>query len=175
MIDQSSKKSKNHLRDILLLIAIPAGLLILTASYVYGPRIFANPRHDFIFAACADYVCNDSYEVGSDGTITRLTSHTDETLYRSTTKLYYYDVKSDATRLLSSDEARNYRIDNSSRSPDGYILEHEDGSNSGFIFFYSRDHGGWYLKNGMLKKPVTLPADNSYYNNRNIQFLGWIK
>lgn len=175
MIDQSSKKSKNHLRDILLLIAIPTGLLILIASYVYGPRIFANPRHDFIFAACADYVCNDSYEAGSDGTITRLTSHTDETLYRSTTKLYYYDVKSDATRLLSSDEARNYRIDNSSRSPDGYILEHEDGSNSGFIFFYSRDHGGWYLKNGMLKKPVTLPADNSYYNNRNIQFLGWIK
>lgn len=176
MATRPSTNTKNHIRDILLLISIPIGLLIVAASYAYVPRILATPKHDFIFASCSEYRCGDLYDVSSNGNITRRVIEPDYLRFSiATSRLYYYDVSNDSTREIHPNDIANYRVDNSSRSPDGYTLEHENGSSNGFLFFYSSKQDGWYLKKDFLKKPVTLPYSDDYYDNRDLQFLGWIK
>lgn len=174
MTTSSSKNKKTHIRDIVLLVSIPLGLLILAAGYTYIPRLLASPKQDFIFAKCSDYTCSDSYEVSSGGVITLVAPKYGPLTSDSSMELYRYDVSTDSTKRLSLDEANSYKVDNTSRSADGYALEYKSGSNGGY-FFYSSGEGGWYLKNGALQKPVTLDGGASYSSNREIQFLGWIE
>jgi len=160
----------SHAKDLLLLFAVPLAILVVAGAAVYIPRLLAQPAYDFVYAACEDYDCRDSYSVGGSGEITR-TADPEAYATRSAV-LRYYDAKKDATRSLTLDEARRFQLDTSSKSPDGYSLSKEN-SDGGFLF-WSDYRDGWVLKNGAKKKPVDL-VQNDSYGSSSVTFLGWVR
>lgn len=159
----------SHLKDIVLLFAIPIGIATFAAIAVYTPRLFANPKYDFIYSVCDSYACNYNYSVDSSGYISQY--NTNREYDSGTATLRYYNASDDSTKSLTLDEAKRYQLNTSSKSPDGYSVAREDNDN-GFLFWGDYD-SGWYLKNGMKKKKVELSTSTSYYS-RDVKFLGWI-
>jgi hypothetical protein len=88
--------------------------------------------------------------------------------------MYYYDVSEESSRPLTTEEAQTYRLDSSSRSPDGYVLSRQTSSSSGFLFWSSGTGRGWMLKNGMFKKNIDLSTQDGYYDS-SVKFIGWVK
>jgi hypothetical protein len=168
----TNKPAPNRpLRDLALLFSVPIAIALLAAAFVYVPRLMANPQYDFVYAACPDYACRDSYSVSAGGTITRDPEPVNPTYYDTTARLYYYDAAKDSSRSLTLEEARRYQLDTSSKSPDGYTLTRED-SDSGFLF-WSSSKEGWYLAAGLKKKEILL--SEAYNYSRETKFLGWVK
>lgn len=160
----------SHLKDLILLFAIPIGIAVFAAIAVYAPRLFADPKYDFIYSVCSSYDCNYDYNVDSSGYVSQYSRNRD--YYNGTSTLRYYSAKDDSTRSLTLEEAKRYQLNTSSKSPDGYSLVRED-SDSGFLFWGNYD-SGWYLKDGAKKKKVELSNDSSYYSSRDIKFLALI-
>ncbi|HEX8763472.1 MAG TPA: hypothetical protein VF733_07010 [Candidatus Saccharimonadales bacterium] len=174
MPDQTTAKKPtqpNHLKDLILLFAIPVGIAVFAAIVVYVPRMFAKPTYDFIYSVCTSYdYCDNDFGVDSAGYVTALRSSRGGP--GSTSTLRLYNTRDNSSRSLTLEEAKQYQLNTSSKSPDGYSLAKED-SDSGFLFWGSYK-SGWYLKNGAKKKKVELVTSDSYYL-RDINFLGWIK
>lgn len=159
----------SRLKDLILLFAIPAGITVFAVVVVYTPRLFANPKYDFIYSVCSNYDCANDYTVDSSGYISE--HSLDRDYYRGISMLRYYTAKDNATRNLTLEEAKRFQLNTSSKSLDGYSLTKEN-TESGFLFWGSSD-SGWYLKNGAKKKEVELSANDSLYS-QDIKFLGWI-
>lgn len=166
------KINSSHLKDLFLLFAIPTAIAVFAAAVVYVPRLFANPKYDFIYSVCENYRCKNSYSVDAMGYVTQdFLSSSNNDYYDRTASLRYYDSSNDSTRSLTLEETRMYQLNTSSKSPDGYILVSES-SGSGFLFWGDYDEG-WYLKNGAKKQKVELTNNSSYYSG-SVKFLGWI-
>lgn len=165
--------SNSPLKDLVLLFSIPIAIITIAAAVIYVPRLMANPAHDFIYSVCEEYSCKNRYAVDSAGYITETPPESSEVRYGDgPVQLRYYDVSAEATHSLTLDEARRYRLDTSSKSPDGYTLIRES-SGGNFLFWGGRDTG-WYLRDGAKKKKIELSPNESYYS-QNIEFLGWVK
>jgi hypothetical protein len=173
--NSKTNKTNSHLKDILLLFAVPVAIAILAAVVIYVPQLLANPKYDFVYSTCEIYNCKNSYSVDSRGYIKQSYTSSSKldnySRYDRTANLRYYDSSNDSARSLTIEEARRYKLNNLSKSPDGYTLTNES-SNNGFLFWGEYDQG-WYLKNGPKKKKVELTTTNSYYS-RNVKFLGWV-
>lgn len=171
MTNQTVQKTNqpSHLKDLILLFAIPIGIAVFAALAVYAPRFFANPKYDFIYSICDNYDCYYDFKVDNSGYVFQYS--TDSGYYNGMSALRYYNAEDDSTRSLTLGEARHYQLNTSSKSPDGYSLTIED-SDNGFLFWGNHD-SGWYLKNGAKKKKVQLSTNDSY-NSSDIKFLGWI-
>lgn len=150
-----SPKGK-HLREIVLLFSVPIGIVAIMLAFLYVPRLFAHPTQDFIY--CQGYDCAARYSVDTNGTIVLSTENDDASLY-------YYDARRDATKRIQPTEAKQYLLDASSRSSEGYVLQRRTGS-SGFLF-WSDYSDGWSLSKGVVTKPITL-------NGYDITFIGWV-
>lgn len=161
----------NHLKDLLLLFAIPAAIAIFAAAVVYIPRLLANPKHDFIYSVCDDYRCSNGYSVNAAGYVAQKYVSSSDYYDHHPASLRYYTASNDSTRSLTLEEAKQYGLDSSSKSPDGYTLSRES-SSSGFLFWGDYDEG-WYLKNGTKKKKITITNGSPYYS-RDVTFLGWV-
>lgn len=165
-------KSNSHLKDLILLFAIPIAIAVFAAVLIYVPQLLANPKYDFIYSVCDDYRCKNSFSIDGTGFVTQDNSSSSNLDYFDrTATLRYYDSANDSTRSITLEETRRYRLNTSSKSPDGYSLSRES-SGSGFLFWGDYD-GGWYLKNGAKKKKVELTTTDSYYS-RDVKFLGWV-
>lgn len=173
MSDNNIKKTKNsHLKDLVLLFGIPIAIAVFAAVVIYTPMLSANPKYDFVYSVCDDYRCRNSYSVDATGYIYQdYPNSSSLDYYDHTANLRYYESSNDSTRSLILEEAKRYRLNTSSKSPDGYTLTRES-SSSGFLFWGDYDEG-WYLKNGAKKKRVELTTNNSYYS-RDVKFIGWV-
>ena len=174
MANLSVKKtnSNSHLKDLILLFAIPIAIAAFAALVVYVPKLLANPKYDFVYSVCDDYHRKNSYSVDATGYVFQdYSTSSNLDYYDHTASLRYYDAASDSTRSLTLEETRRYRLNTSSKSPDGYTLIRES-SSSGFLFWGDYDEG-WYLKSGSKKKKVELTNNVSYYS-RDANFLGWV-
>lgn len=162
----------SHIKDLILLFAIPIGIAVFAAIVIYTPRLFANPKYDFIYSVCDNYDCRDSHNVDYSGYVTKYDTRLSDRPYYDSSTLRYYNAANDSTRSLSLEEARKYKLNTSSKSHDGYSLTREE-TDSGFLFWGDYD-AGWYLKSGSKKKKVELSNNGSYYS-RDIKFLGWVE
>lgn len=159
----------SHLKDLILLFAIPIGIAVFAAMVVYVPSLFANPKSDFIYSSCSGHDCSNNFNIDGSGSISQYNTNRYNTTDVAT--LRYYDAESDSTRSISIDDAQRYQLDTSSKSPDGYTLTREQ-SDSGFLFWGDYE-SGWYLKNGAKKKQIELSTNGSYYYG-DVKFLGWV-
>lgn len=164
----------SYIKDLVLLFSIPLGIAALAAAIVYVPSLSAKPKYSFIYSYCPDYSCYDGYTVDKTGrTIAIEKSGTDDSgIYATAAKLAYYDAATGGSRILDYDEARSYKLINSSKSPDGYALVRNTGS-GGFLF-WSDYKDSWQLQNGLKKKEVRLNGQQPDYAN-NITFIGWVQ
>lgn len=162
-----------YLKDLLLLFSVPAGVALLAAAIVYVPRLLAKPGYDFIYAACSSYRCQGEYTVGAQGYVEEKPDPTDRDIYYNdpATELYYYSTDRDTAKPLTLEQARQYKLDTSLKSPDGYSLTRER-TGGGFLFWEDYS-SGWYLKNGAKKKKIELAGNGSYYAD-GVKFLGWV-
>lgn len=173
MFIMQKSKNSSQLKDLFLLFSIPIGIALFAAAAIYIPRLMADPKYDFIYSLCNSYDCRDSYAVDSTGRVTKELIDSPSLRYdNNVSTLRYYDTANDSTRSLTFEEAQKYRLNTSSKSPDGYTLSQEQRS-SGFLFWGGGSEG-WVLKDGAKKKKIELFNDGSYYS-RNITFLGWVE
>lgn len=163
------QQQPSHWKDILILLAVPLAIALITAAIVYVPRALASPSHDFVYYRC-DFVC-EHYRVDDDGrTITD--TERGPVSPRAGSSLHYYDVANDMSRELTLRDAQRYLVDAAEESPDGYTLVRERGD-GGFLF-WSDYRDDWYLSSGMKKQPVNLGSENRYNTNQ-VYFLGWVE
>lgn len=148
-------------------------MVLLAVGIVYVPRLLAKPGYDFVYSACSSYVCYGGYTVDSRGYIEEPADPSGVPAYTDdrTVELYYFSTKQNTAKRLTFEEARQYKLDTSLKSPDGYSLSRET-TGGGFLFWNDYD-SGWYLKNGAKKKKVELTGNQSYYAG-DIKFLGWV-
>jgi hypothetical protein len=165
---------KSYLKDLILLFAVPIGVVLVAALVAYVPRLTAHPSVDFVYTYCSNYYCKDTYVVDqyTHPVYEYSSEDANNGMTTGSTTVRYYDAARDATRSLSYTELTSLNIDTSSKSPEGYTLTKND-NNTQFLFFGSNDNN-WYLKNGVRKKKVVLSDSGSYYSNE-IKLLGWVK
>jgi hypothetical protein len=156
--------------------------------------LFAHPKYDFIYTTCNTYDCNDTYEVDTSGYLSQQSSGGGNTTSSGDTPapvpvsgpapnyqpvpftsagapaINYYDAQTDSHHTLTYSQARNYRLDTSSKSPEGYTLGQDQ---SGDSLFSDNSSSNWYLKNGLKKKRVSVTASTLYSSNQ-ITFKGWV-
>lgn len=165
MKDNASVPSqKTHLKDLALLFGVPVIIVLILAGFVYIPRTLANPGYDFIY--CEGYSCDEMYGVDASGLI-RIRLGTERHSYNSAS-LFYYDVSEDSTREIETTEALEFKVDDNSKSPDGYTLQHNTGG-GGFLFWDSYQNN-WSLSKGLASKPVNL--DRGGYGDKKL--MGWV-
>lgn len=157
--------SKQHIRDILLLFSIPIGIIAVLIAFLYVPRLFAHPAYDFIY--CEGYKCDDRFSVDPNGNLQVAPEDDRRYSYSYDADLFYYDVQRDATRPLQADEATRYRLDATSKSPDGYTLKYSSGG--GGLLFWGGGQRSWSLNKGLASKPLEI--DVRYGDNT---FIGWV-
>ena len=156
---------KAHVKDFALLFSVPLGAIVLILAFLYIPRFFAHPSYDFIY--CSGYYCESSYTVDPSGKLHVSDSMNDSRLSRNAL-LRYYDAARDTTRPLSSEEVSRYKLDSSSKSPDGYSLS-KSGSNGGFLFWGSNYGDDWSLRKGIVARPIDLDT-----HGNDIHLIAWV-
>ena len=91
--------------------------------------------------------------------------------------LYLYDVKSNTSHIITFDDTKNYTVDPSPSSPDGYNIKYEYNNNGFFELFGSNNNNSGYFieKNGGKKNLNGLDGSSPYVDQGNFQFIGWVK
>ena len=166
-----SANLKNNTKDLILLFAVPTSIVALASLFIYMPRILANPKYDFIYSVCDSYNCKDTYYIDDNSNINLKYNNISYNYSDKLSYLRYYKSSNNSTRPITLQEANGFKLDTSSKSPDGYALN-QSKSGSNFLFWDNYDDK-WYLKNGMLQKSVDLSTSDVYYRD-NIKFLGWV-
>ena len=171
-------------------ISLPVLLVIVFWIATAIPKMtVADPAYDMIYTADQfDYNAQVSGSLRLDVTDGKLRAvfHVDDRQnYRSTPRLFYFDVSSGATHEISIDmpgdlqdgqlldipEANTYTLSNKSIAPDGYSFDGSYSSRSGFLFF-----GSGYRYRGTIRKDgraVKIPTHGNQYQG-NLRFLGWV-
>ncbi len=168
----SNKTKNNKLKEVILLFTIPIIIILLVIGLSVIPQLIAKPSTNFIY--CKGYNCEQAFEVNNAGIISsKLNNKETPDLYNwqserasNANTLYLYDVSLDSYKPISLEEAKTYKIDPSSKSPQGYSFVEAD-SSGGFLF-YSNGERGWILKKDFAYKRLEI---DSY----DIQFIGWVK
>lgn len=156
--------TREHLKDIALLFAVPAAIAIVVVAVVYIPRLFAHPHYDFLY--CQGYECQANYSIDSAG---KLSPTKDKRAYiNPSLGLYYYNVAHDSSRRISVSDTEVYRINTSTKSPDGYTFS-EQSSDGGFLFW------GDYNSNAVLKNGAKIKPLNLNITTEDDYFIGWIQ
>ncbi len=166
-------KRVTPLKDLVLLFAVPIAITLVAAAVIYIPRLLANPSYDFVYSVCNSYQCDDKYYADSSGTISMRTSEeTNSYNYRKeVATLRYYDVETDSSRSVTLNEAQEFELDVSSKSPDGYTLS-KQGTGGSFLSDGYKEE--WMLEDGLKKKKTQLGTGDSLYS-QTITLLGWVK
>jgi hypothetical protein len=124
------------------------------------------------------YYTNVVYEVNNGALarneISTVNAPSKEHQYRP--GLYFYDPRTDSSRKLSFEEVVGWRLDPSSKSPDGFEIVSGRGGGGFFPFFEGgSDYGARYLSGHGLSRRLNLfSSDLSYNYGYNFQFLGWV-
>ena len=128
-------------------------------------RILMQPEYDFIYASCTSYACTDRYIVNNGQIEREFINSTVST----PTDLYRYNAENDSSQRISLDEAENYQLDGSSRSPDGYELTYESSGGSSFLLLHQSSTRGWQLQKGWTGRFISMEG-----SRWNVDKIGWI-
>lgn len=159
---------KKETLPLIIGIGLPLLLIVYVATTVYLPSLFNKPLYDFIYTTGYDsrYVTVENQTVKVNQ---KPSYRANEPPQQPEFNLYYYDVSKESSKLISVEEAKNYELDPSEKSPDGYAVSNDrDRSYSFFPFFYGGSDRGTYLTGHGVSKRVS----EKYYD---LKFLGWVK
>ncbi len=164
-------------RIFILGISIPILMILFVVASIYVPGIFIKPKCNFVYTSGAYY--GNEYSVVNNR-ITKVSidqngsSGTYESQGYQYPNIYLYDVINNTSSEISYQEARNISIDSSTKSQDGFEIDHGS-SGGGFLpFTYNQDdYSSIYIKgNGVSKKLNLTLSDNDYYD---FHLIGWVR
>ncbi len=165
------EKKKNV--PLVIALSIPVLMILLIAVSIYLPVLFVKPGIDFIYSHGGDYCSRDKYSVRDEKIVENAVKENSKNHgcgYQGEVKLYYYDVQRDTAREITFEEAKNYQLDNHSKSLDGF--EVVPGNQSFDILFFSgSSYYDKYLKKGAFSRKLNI--GKAYYYS--FKFIGWIK
>ena len=174
----AAPKTASLKKEFLIFISIPVGIILLLVAVLVLPSLFARPQYDFLYSYCSSYDCNGSILVDNNGHAeqTGAGATTTNSYYsRSSPEIYYHDTRNNSSRRIELVEAISYKLDPSTKSPDGYSFTQGGSSDSGFLFWgYSSDYS-WYLKKSSLIKSKPLNLGVSGYDSQNVKLVGWVQ
>ncbi len=191
---------RNFVKENLVLViglSLPALLIVLFFVATVIPKSMSTPpQYEMLFTTMHyDYQNPSDYQLDfsvKDQQLMVKAKKGDEKFRNyNTKKLMAYDGKTETVRELSLDiaqiaeaasngevlleQTKNMRIDPSSTSPDGYVLEGPNYGGTGLvggIFGGGYRNGGFRLKKGSVGYKVPDAQQNYYYNQ--LQFVGWV-
>ena len=177
-------KAKNI--PILIGIALPFLFIIIIAAMVYLPSISVKPQYNFLYTSSETRVRFDgemsiySYGVREGKLVTKQNPkrYPEQVLLDEKPTLYVYDVKANASREISFDEAQKLSLDAGPTSPDGYTVTYKYGHNGIFELFGSdTNKNGYFITKGNGAKKLTGFGNLGRYWGYEgaFEIIGWIK
>jgi len=158
---------KKETLPLVIGVGLPLLLIAYVIATVYIPPLFNKPQYNFIYATGYDsrYVTVTNERI----TVDPLPAYSYEATRQAQFNLHLYDVSAEKTKLISQEEAQNYRLDPTDKSPDGYtVTTNRDSSYSVFPFFFGGGYDyGYYLKGHGINQKISE-------RNYDFKFLGWI-
>lgn len=188
---------KNFIKENLVLIiglTLPVLLIILFfAASVIPKSMGTPPQYEMLFTV--QQYTNQSkpefeidFSVKNKQLVIKTQKIDDKNNNYNTKKLMAYNGKTETTREIAIDaakfadgaeviveETKNFIIDTSIVSPDGYVLEGRQYNNSGLVgglFGGGNNNSGYRLKKGSIGYKVPNQQPDYYYNQ--LQFIGWV-
>jgi hypothetical protein len=178
-------KSENT--KLYIALSIPVAMLIIVAAFVYFPGIGKHPTYNFLYAT-GTYQSTEGYFVQNgklmsgqgdplpDANSNPAADHIISGAVPSLAHFYEYNVTTNSATLLSLEQAQALELDNSIKSPDGYIVEEGNGvGNSWFGNGEGDDSNIWYIKGYNRSNALNLQLDTVSFQGNNFQFLGWVQ
>lgn len=163
---------------LVLGLAIPVVMVLLVAASIYVPPLFApKPSYDFVYVVGDQHFRGQHYDV-EDGRVTYHELAYEEKDRRSSPKLFVHDVRANRNRAVSLEDARRWRVNPGSVSPDGYEVVSGSSGYGLFPLFVgeARDYRTMYLQGHHASYRLQLDTSSSdSYWSRNIRVLGWIE
>jgi hypothetical protein len=153
--------------SLVIALALPVALVVVLAAFLYLPRLWVQPQHNFIYSTSYDL-----YRVENNRVVKKPDSNSSYYSYMNNVGgIYLYDVQTQTSRELSLAEAQGYSLSSDQTSPDGFIMEEDYGSGGllGEIFGgggYSNYH---YLRKGNVTVKLNISTNNY------VTFIGWVK
>ncbi len=195
---------KNNTK-LIIGISLPVLVIIFVIGAVLLPKLFFNPKYDFIYSVdqyCANYDCRfpsingygawSAYKVES-GRISKESKLPVQRIFDSNSnsyqekpvepvypKLYRYIATTGSFNEISLEDAQRLVLTDSGSAPDGTVVVNESRGGSGFVGEIlgggGRDYG-LYMKNGSFSKKIIVQngVSTDYYYNSNFHLLGWVK
>lgn len=161
---------------LILALSIPVVMIVLTTLSIYVPSLFVKPTTDFIYSVGGSYCNETQYLVRGEKIV-----ETQNKLPENNTctnvppmRLFYYDVKQDAARELSLEEARRFIVVDTAKSWDGFEVV-SGGRGDGIFFSGYSSYGDRFLQKGAFSRKLNLRGlgSSSYYYD--FRFMGWVK
>lgn len=165
------KKILNNL-PLIVALAIPVIATAILAIVIYLPGSTINPKYDFL------YTSSDSYmtETGViDGRL-QVIDHKDEVAYdefyypQESPHYYVYDVSENISNEITVEQAKNLKLIDSTKSPDGYEVGPEEYS----VYMFSDSQNSWRIFGNNFSREINIDAstNNDYYS---LDFIGWVQ
>lgn len=157
------KKSANHkkswVEELGLLVSVPLIIFLLAVGFMVIPSLLAKPQYDFVYFD--GY--SDTVKVVNGKIITGKGYST----YAEDPIFYYYNAKTDSYKQISHEEARQYRVDPNTISPDGYRFSCSEKTTALNFDGYAEKCS---LSKGIAKKELSLLPEHYYAPT----FVGWV-
>ena len=163
-------------------ISIPILMILFVAASIYLPRLFAQPKYNFIYVSGDDSYCyrNNGYQyyVQNDKLAKNEIKQIENQKFTppsTEARLYIYDVVKNEAREISFADAQNLNLNSNTKSPDDFEVVSGSRDDGFFPFFWGgADYNARYLKGHNVSKKLNLQLNGDSYHN-DFRFIGWIK
>jgi hypothetical protein len=187
---------KNWIKENLVLViglALPVLLIVLFFVAAVIPKAMGTPpQYEMLFTTMKyeyenspDYLLD--FVVKDQHLMVKAKKNDDKGKNFNSKKLMAYHGKTETAREITIDaskflvgevvleETKNFSIDTSPVSPDGFTLEGPNYNSSGLVgdlFGGGNRNSGYRIKKGSIGYKVPNPQPDYYYNQ--VQFIGWL-
>jgi hypothetical protein len=182
---------KQHL-PLIVGISLPFVLIVIVLVAVFLPNMFVNPQYNFVYSNYShdryyyENAFKNYYELENGKIVLKpvvnlaeIEKNYPNRILLDAPELFLYDVKNDAARKISLEEANALNLVSGPTSPDGYTVSYRYGHNGIFeIFGSDNDNRGFFISKGNASKklPALTNFDGRYYySDANFGVLGWVQ
>ena len=154
-------------------LTIPVAMVLLVAASIVVPGLFVKPQYDFLYFTSADYSMNWDFGV-MEGKLENVKQKKGLPTDGNPVPVFYvHDTQTNASRIVTMEEAKELTLDPSQISPDGFELV-QGGSRGGFLFYSGNaDYNAQYLRGHGVSKRMNVKTEGQR-SYGSIRFIGWI-
>lgn len=165
-------------KPLIIALSIPFVMILIIAAFIFIPRMFVEPEHDYIYSN-TNYNQGYYYEVRG-GVLTKEMydypePKTELSEEEKEEPLYYHDVSENKSREISFEEVQDLELDGSYHSPQGMSLDYDyQGDIASEVFGEREEKTRHYLRSGVVSFPQYVKTYRNNRWNNQVEFIGWV-